>query len=88
MDNKHRHSFAVIVSHHVHWQQWVSDKVYGTHTKDVRVDRFTLRDIEYKKIQYISDTRGWKFDGIIEHELAKDNPVYYEIMKIIECTIN
>jgi hypothetical protein len=69
------------------WKQWVSDKVYGTKNAKVTANRFTLRDIEYKKVQSITEIRGERFDGIIEHETALLNPEYSDIKKCIMPTL-
>ena len=84
---KPRYTFAVIVDTNEHWREWVSEKVYNTKPRTVTSDKFTLRDIEYKKVQNISDIRGERFDGIIEHEEAIYNAEYNEIKKCISVTL-
>ena len=80
-----KYIFAVIVETQHDWRNWVSNKVYGSHTTtQITSNNFMLREIKYVKIQNETDTCGWRFNGIIESENAKYNTDYDLIMDIIE----
>jgi hypothetical protein len=78
-----QYRFAVVVDTNDNWKRWVSEKVYGSNAIDVYAKKFTLRNIEYVKVQSESDCIGYRFDGIVYHPNAKNNPNYDDIQRSI-----
>ena len=80
-----KYTFAVIVETQHDWRNWVSNKVYGSHTTtQITSNNFILRDIKYVKIQNEIDLRGWRFDGVITTDNAQYNSNYDLILSLVE----
>lgn len=76
------YTFAVIVPDKSHFNRWRTDS-------KLKIGAFKNGHLIINGIRYICITvpdqlRGWRIDGIIETDCAKDNRYYGKIMNVID----
>ena len=84
VENDIKYSFGVISSTMKEFVQWRNEKFNAEYIiRTSNNQSFSYNEIQYYCISTEVHARGYRFDGMIETDLAKDNRHYHDILNCL-----